>query len=135
MNLLKLTLCISAVFLVSSITASAQDAARLTESFSCTFISNQSHAISSLLDESVEFDAPASKGVFSKEVAVKSFSNFLLKQKATGFELKHQGNSGQGQLYAIGHLNTESGQKFKVVMRARDQAGTYRIFQLNFTQL
>lgn len=116
-------------------TAYGQQSSIVAQSFSDVCANSGEQTFAQLFDDEVELDAPTVRGTYKHELAVNSFTSFINNLKPTEFKLKHKGASGQGQVYAIGHMATESGVQYKIVLRARNMQGSYKIFQLNVTQL
>ena len=94
--------------------------------------------LSQLLDERVTIIKNGKEKSYSREEASAELLRFFGANRPVSFSLRHRGTSADGQLYLIGHLNTQGGGNFKIVCRARTFPSGYRIFKLDmesFTEM
>ncbi|AHM60027.1 hypothetical protein D770_08830 [Flammeovirgaceae bacterium 311] len=128
---------------------SAQRDHPVAQAFSAAIIQTDMNSLTALLDDEVELMQPGANGTYRKQVASGKVADFLRQNPPSQFMVKHQGSSADGQVYAIGQLTTRSGGNYKVVLRARPNAGQpgaaqpnaaqpgvahYKIFKLDFLQ-
>jgi hypothetical protein len=110
----------------------AQAAHPFSQAFSAAIGRGDTGSLTAMLDEEVELAQRGQSGTFQKQVVAGKLADFFRADPPTAFQLRHQGSSADGQLYAIGQLTTQSGASFKVLLRARpNSTNQYRIIKLD----
>ncbi|EMR01644.1 DUF4783 domain-containing protein [Cesiribacter andamanensis] len=112
--------------------ATAQTPPPVLQAFSSAFGKGDTAGLNSLLHEEVELVERGKSGTYQRQVVAGKLADFFRANPPAGFQLRHQGSSADGQLYAIGQLTTQSGSSVKVLIRARALPGNqYKIIKLD----
>lgn len=107
----------------------------LAQAFTTAISQGDMNGLTALLGDEVELMQPGASGTFRKSVVSGKIAEFLRHNPPVRFMLKHQGSSADGQMYAIGQLTTQSGNHYKVLLRAKPEGAQYRIFKLDLQNL
>lgn len=134
MNTRKIIWLASLILISMQYQLLAQGEKQLSQTFGTALSQGDVNGLINLLDEEVELMQPGEGGKYRKQVVSGKLAEFLKKNPPASFLVKHQGSSADGQIYAIGQLTTQSGNHYKVLMRAKPAGAHYRIFKLDLLQ-
>jgi len=95
--------------------------------------SGNANELSKYFDENVELSLPVKSNSYSKAQAQVIVRDFFSNNGVKGFDLKHKGNAPGGH-YAIGTLNTQSGQ-FRAHVFMKAKGGKEYVKEIRFQPL
>ena len=88
--------------------------------------------MSDLFDTSVEITINEREGTYSRSQAEVVLKNFFSKAQPESFDLRHNGESGANDKYAIGILTTKDGERFRTFLSLKQKNGKYVLQELRF---
>jgi len=90
-------------------------------------------SLSNLFSDSVDLTVRDTDGIFSKTQAKGVLKNFFEKNQPKSFQIKHQGSSNDGTVYAIGLYVSNMG-SYRVYALFKEMAGSAKIVQLQIEE-
>ena len=93
--------------------------------------SGNTKLLTQLFHEEINISNNGKEGSYNREQAGAILLQFFRENRPLTFNLKHKGASADGQVYMIGQLETQGGQQFRVVCRAKSWQSGYRVFKLD----
>ena len=88
-------------------------------------------SLGGMLDDEVDFSREGKEGRFNRRQIEGELNHLFSNSKPSNFTLKHKGSSHDGQIYLIGQLETASGNRYKIVCRAKPVYASFLIFRLD----
>lgn len=89
--------------------------------------------LSNLFTDSVDLTIKDTDGIFSKTQAKGVLKSFFENDKPKTFQIKHQGSSNDGTVYAIGLYVSEKG-SYRVYALFKNKQGSAKIVQLQIEE-
>ena len=97
-------------------------------------ISEGNHTnLANLFSDSVDLTLGDTEGIYSKTQAKGVLKNFFEKDSPKSFQIKHQGSSNDGTVYAIGLYISEN-ESFRVYVLFKEKQGDAKIVQLQIEE-
>lgn len=90
-------------------------------------------SLSDLFSDSVDLTVRNTDGVFSKAQAKGVLKSFFENDKPKSFQIKHQGSSNDGTVYAIGLYVSNKG-SYRVYALFKEKQGSAKIVQLQIEE-
>jgi hypothetical protein len=90
-------------------------------------------SLSDLFSDSVDLTVRNTDGVFSKTQAKGVLKSFFENDKPKSFQIKHQGSSNDGTVYAIGLYVSNKG-SYRVYALFKEKQGSAKIVQLQIEE-
>jgi len=87
--------------------------------------------VSKYFNSTLDITVPGNEGTYSKSQSELILKDFFLKNPVKSFVVKHQGNSNDGSLYAIGNYETEA-DFFRVYFLLKKVNANYLLHKLEF---
>ncbi len=90
-------------------------------------------SLSDLFSDSVDLTVRETDGIFSKVQAKGVLKSFFENDKPKSFQIKHQGSSNDGTVYAIGLYVSDKG-SYRVYALFKEKQGSTKIVQLQIEE-
>jgi len=118
---------------ILAIPVSAQSFDKAIQQMKTAFSSGNYVTLSDLFSDSVDLTVLETDGIFSKTQAKGVLKNFFEKEKPKSFQIKHQGSSNDGTVYAIS-LYVSDKHSHRVYALFKSSQGNAKIVQLQIEE-